>query len=160
VLAGGGRVELTGIDESSWALQEAAWNWKHLRLGGRTRRGDLGQTAAHLRAKPASNLGIILGWAVNELETHARSRLLDDLAAMVARGAHLLIVEPIARTHAPWWPLWIDRLAPLGGQALDWKVAAALPARLAELDRDAGFRRDALSARVLWCPGQSETHLG
>jgi hypothetical protein len=157
VLAGDTRTAVSGVDMSSWALQEAAWNWRELRLSGRTRRDDLVQAAARLviDRRPAHELTLVLGWSVNELPTEARARLLEALTTLVGDGAGLMLIEPIARSHAPWWPQWVDRLAPLGAATMDWKAAVELPERLADIDKEAGFRRDTLSARVLWCAGSS-----
>ena len=70
------------------------------------------------------------------------------MATLAARGARILALEPISRTLVPWWEDWAGardrsrRDAPTNGVS-----PIALPATLAALDRDAGFKRDGLTAR-------------
>ena len=143
------------IDENAWALGEALWNWRALGLDGRTRRADLVTAAAKIgtegRRGRIGPPAIVLGWAVNELAPAARGRLLSELTTLVERGSALLLIEPIARTLTPWWAEWVERLSPHGAESHDWKFDIALPGRLAEIDHEAGFRREGLSARTLSC---------
>jgi hypothetical protein len=118
---------------------------------GRVDRGDLVRTAAALssRARHARDLGVVLGWAVNELEPAARARLLPILIDLVERGATVLVIEPIARRLVPWWNDWRDAFLRAGGRADELRFPVALPAALADLDEAAGFKRDELTARTL-----------
>ena len=156
-LATGTRPQLTGIDHVAWALSETLWNWRALGLAGRTRRENMVTAAdrmAHDRpAGPARKQAVVVGWAVNELDSPARDRLLRSLVRLGQSGTTLLVVEPIARTMTPWWSQWCDVLGPVGGRATEWKLDATLPPSLASIDRDAGFHRATLAARSLWVPG-------
>jgi hypothetical protein len=65
----------------------------------------------------------------------------------------VLVLEPIARSVSPWWPEWTARFTGAGGRADEWKLDATLPPRLRDIDRAAGFRRDALGVRTLLVTG-------
>ncbi len=143
---------LTGVDVDAWSLDEAAWNWRTLKLVGRTSRGDMVRgiaTPARRSRPPAGGQAIVLGWSINELSRAARDELLIALLDQVRRGSAVLVLEPLARSAAPWWPDWTSRFVDAGGRADEWKLDATLPARLRELDRAAGFRRDVLGVRTL-----------
>ena len=156
------QTQITGVDRLAWPLAEAAWNWQTLGVTGRTRRADmpvvveeLARASRHGRANPQGRSGALLfAWAVNELDDPARRRVLQALATLAAAGIAALVIEPIARSAAPWWPEWEDTLTPLGARCDDWKFETALPPALAELDREAGFRREGLSARSCWIAGR------
>ncbi len=61
-LAAGGSPEVSGIERSGWAAQEARETFRALGLRGRAAAGEL------LRERlPGSGAGIVLGWTVNEL---------------------------------------------------------------------------------------------
>ena len=157
------RPQLTGVDRLAWPLGEAAWNWQALGVTGRTRRADIPDVIEELargfrHGRPVRDSGfgaLLLGWAVNELDTSARHRVLQALVTLAAAGTAALIVEPIARGATPWWPEWQDTLTPLGARCDDWRFETPLPPALAELDREAGFRRDGLAARSCWIAGRS-----
>jgi hypothetical protein len=150
-LAASEPVPITGIDQHAWSLGEAAWNWRALGLSGRTGRGDL-LAAAMDPPRPTRSsapTGTILGWSVNELTPESRARLLPALLARRDRGDVVLVIEPIARSAAPWWDDWAAAAIAAGGRADEWKLDARLPRAIAALDKAAGFRRDALGARSL-----------
>jgi hypothetical protein len=156
-LASPSPVSLTGVDLDGWSLAEAAWNWATLGLGGRTKRTDmiraLVEPARH-RSLPWRDHAIVLGWSVNELPDAARERLLAALVCRAEEGATVLILEPLARGVAPWWPTWSDQLIAIGGRMDEWKLPVALPRRFQELDRAAGFRREGLGVRTLAVAGR------
>jgi len=135
---------IVGLDVHTWALDEAAWTWRTLRLDGRTRRTDV------LRARLDGISALVAGWSVNELDHHARTDLLGRLIEAASHGASVLIVEPIGRRATPWWADWAARFAVAGGRSDEWRFAIPLPPVLADLDEAAGFRRDALTAKTLW----------
>ena len=144
-LAAGGRKGVLGIDRSSWALDEARWNWKRLGLSGACRRGNL------LDVAPGGSAGrVVLGWTVNELDEQARNFLLERLLRAAERGHEILVVEPIARRLTPWWDGWAERFERFGGRNDDWRFPVELPGRLGELDRAAGLDHRELTARSLW----------
>jgi hypothetical protein len=149
---------IAGIDRHPWAAAEAAWTWSMLGLDGRATRGDLlafarrqlasaGPRDATRRATTLSNTGVLCAWTVNELPTEARDAVLTMLLGAAARGAAILVVEPIARSATPWWSSWTHAFIAAGGRADEWKFPAVLPAALAALDRDAGFQRRELAAK-------------
>jgi RNA polymerase sigma-70 factor (ECF subfamily) len=148
---------ILGIDRDAWALKEASWNWRLLDVRGQTRRADVVAEVKRLRRRSdRRDLGIVLAWVLNELTDEGRGQVLPALTALAADGAAVLIVEPIARRAAPWWPAWADVWRRTGGQMDEWKLHSRLPEVLARLSRDAGFRRDWLGARTLWRPGAGE----
>jgi len=152
---------LHGVDRNAWALSEAAWNWRQLGLRGSTDRRDLVDAAARMARSPASArhtsfraTGVLLGWAVNELTETSRLQLLGQIGAIAAEGATVLVIEPIARAAAPWWPGWVASLSSfsvLSGRIRsdEWKFDDVLPDTLAELSEAAGFRERTLKARSL-----------
>lgn len=149
---------ITGVDVDAWSLDEAAWNWRTLKVAGRTSRGDMvrGLTAPARRLRPAAgDQAIVLGWSINELSGTARDELLNALLDRIRRGSTVLVLEPLARSATPWWPDWTSRFVEAGGRADEWKLDATLPARLRELDRAAGFRRDVLGVRTLAVRGSA-----
>jgi hypothetical protein len=137
---------IVGFDLHTWALDEAAWTWRTLRLAGRTRRGDL------LRARLGHAQAVVAGWSVNELNHQARTLLLARLIEAASDGASVLVIEPIGHRATPWWADWAAAFQAAGGRSDEWRFASPLPPVLAELDEAAGFRRDALSAKTLWLP--------
>src|SRR6185369_11442878 len=157
-LAGLQRPKLVGIDRLAWPLGEAVWNWRTLGLTGHTRRADLVEAADRMRrdqlggsrGAAATLRYVLLGWAVNELDEDARRRLLQSVLLTAASTDGVLVVEPIAHRATPWWAEWHDVLSPLGVRSDEWRFETALPPALAELDREAGFRREGLTAKSLW----------
>lgn len=147
--------DVTGIDTSAWALGEARWNWRTLGIRGRTKRLSLlDALASSATAREArAPLGILLAWSANELAPPDTARLLPLILAAHARGARVLVLEPLARAAAPWWEQWAAAARQEGGTVGEWKFPPVLPPRLAALDEAAGFRREHLSARSIWLPG-------
>jgi hypothetical protein len=141
-----------GIDLSGWALDEARVTWRTLGLRGRTMRGNfvvaLERLAAdQARAESAGRTGIVLGWSLNELNPSDRMRADRAVASLAVRGAPVLVIEPVSRQLVPWWSDWAARCVAAGARADEWRLPTVLPPVLAALDRDAGFDRDALTAR-------------
>ena len=147
-LAAGGTAEVSGVERSGWAAQEARETFRALGLRGRAAPGDL------LRERlPGAGAGVVLGWAVNELADEARAGLLPRLVEASRRGARVLVVEPIASRPVPWWSSWSEAFAVAGGRDDLWRFPATLPSRLALLDRAAGLDHRVLTARSLYLPG-------
>lgn len=134
-----------GIDRHPWAVQEARWTYRQLRLRGVARRAD---AARMLPIRPGT--GVIAGYLLNELPDAARRRLEDRLLAAAGRGARVLIVEPIARTVAPWWDETARRVAAHGGRADQWRFRVELPPLLRLLDKAAGLEHRELTLRTLY----------
>lgn len=147
-VSAGGLPELSGVERSGWAASEARATYAALGLRGRAAPGELlGERL------PASEGGILLGWVVNELESASRDALLPRLLAAAARGARVLVVEPIASRPVPWWPAWADAFTRAEGREDLWRFPSSLPPLLALLDKAAGLDHRVLTARSLWLPG-------
>jgi hypothetical protein len=97
---------------------------------------------------------VLLAWTVNELGDPARATLLNRLLAAAAAGVAVLVVEPISRAVAPWWPAWAEAFRAAGGRADEWRLRLSRPAIIARLDRAAGLDHSISKARSLWLPGR------
>jgi hypothetical protein len=149
-VAAGSTSRVIGIDRHPWAVEEARWTYRTLRLNGGTRQGD----AAHVPpVKPGG--AIVAAYLLNELTEAGRTRLEDQLLAAAERGVRVLVLEPIARGIAPWWTATAARFSAAGGRADEWRFRVELPPLLTTLDRAAGLRHDELTVRSLWLPGQT-----
>jgi len=142
-----GRVALSGVDASGWAIGESEWNARALGVTASFRRGPL--EAATIGA-PAE--GIVAAYVVNELDEGPRSELLRRLLEAHRAGSRVLIVEPIARRPVPFWPAWEEAFRAAGGRSDTWRFPAAFPERMKLLDKAAGLDHRTLSARSLWLP--------
>ncbi len=142
---------IAGIDRQGWALEEAAWTYRHFGLRHRTIRQDVlgahGAWVASSRRTAAT--GVIAGYTVNELTEAERTGLLPILVDRARRGAAVLIVEPIARGVAPWWRDWAAAFRCEGGRADEWRFTEPLPESLRALDRAAGLDHREQTARSL-----------
>jgi SAM-dependent methyltransferase len=144
VEAGAG-CEVSGVDRSGWAVEEARWNYRALGVHGRTIRGDLMKTAL-----PGRGHGILAAYTVNELDDTARAALLPRLLEVARRGARVLVVEPIARRPFPWWESWSAAFREAGGRDDAWRFPADLPERLRLFDRAARLDHREITGRSLW----------
>jgi hypothetical protein len=144
---------ITAVDTSAWALGETQRTWRDLGLSGRTVRADLANVLQRMADSPErtrrERAGIVAGWSLNELATPARRRAQAALLALAARGATVLVIEPIATRLVPWWSEWERAAVDAGARADVWQFPPDLPPLLSALDRDAGFRRASLSARSI-----------
>jgi SAM-dependent methyltransferase len=147
-LATDGAAAVLAVDRSPWALGRARRTYAAFGLAARTRRGALPAALPGLRAGDLA----VLGWAVNELGAEARAHLLSALARGVARGARLLLLEPLAAAASPWWDEAAARLATAGVRATLFKRALERPAWIETLDAAAGLDHRTLGARVLAGP--------
>jgi hypothetical protein len=68
----------------------------------------------------------------------------------------VLVVEPLARSAAPWWAGWQHAFAGAGGRADEWRFRIELPEIVAKLDRAAGLDHRELTARSLWIPARTD----
>jgi hypothetical protein len=144
-LESAGRPALLGVDRHPWVLGEAAWTYRTLGLRGRAVRGDL----ARFRV-PRSAAAIVAAYALDELDAAARRAVFERLLAAAARGARVLVVEPVARPVVPEWDAWAAAVTAVGGRADEWRWRVELPAVLARLDRAARLDHRVLAARSLW----------
>lgn len=141
----GGSPRVDGWERSGWAAEEARRTLVSFGLAGRIRTGDL--LGADLRGERDA---VLLAFTVNELPKRARDGLLQRLIAAGARGARVLVLEPIATRLSPWWAGWRAAFEEAGGRADEWKVASPLPPVLQLLDKASGLDHRVLSARSLW----------
>ena len=151
-----GPVAIEGIDRSGWALREARHTHAAFGVRSRTRRAAVPEGLPRLRAGDA----IVMGWMANELEQEARVRLLDFVAEACGEGHPLLVLEPLARRVAPWWPTWAARLVPLGAADLDLHAEVDLPEWIARLDAASGLDHAIPGARVLAAPAADANDAG
>jgi len=141
----GARCEVSGVDRSDWAVQEARWNYRALGVRGRPTRGDVTTTPL-----PGRGSGVIAAYTANELDDAARDVLLQRLLEAARRGARVLVVEPIARRPFPWWDSWLLAFREAGGRDDSWRFPVELPERLRLFDRAARLDHRELSGRSLW----------
>jgi len=144
VLAGAG-CQVSGVDRSGWAVQEARWNYHTLGVRGQPIRGDVTTTPL-----PGRGSGIIAAYTVNELDDAARAVLLRRLLEAARRGARVLVVEPIARRPFTWWESWLQVFREAGGRDDSWRFPVDLPERLRLFDRAARLDHRELTGRSLW----------
>jgi SAM-dependent methyltransferase len=147
-LAAGRSPVVTGLDRHRWAIDEARWTYRTLGLKGTARHGDAGRLPRLERGGAA-----IAAYVLNELPAELRARTEEQLFAAAARGARVLILEPIARGIAPWWDETARRASAAGGRADEWRFAVDLPPLLRTLDKAAGLNHRELTVRSLWLPG-------
>ncbi|MGE0450645.1 MAG: class I SAM-dependent methyltransferase [Vicinamibacterales bacterium] len=155
-----------GVDRHPWAIAEAKQTCAAFGLQATLRVGDftrmplpfVGEPKGRAKgagrsATPSTGLartGVLLAFAVNEIASASdREALLAELLACGRRGACVLVVEPLARGAAPWWPEWQRAFQQAGGRSDEWRVAAALPPIVEKLDRAAGLRHLLLTGRTL-----------
>ncbi len=141
-----GSPRLAAVDRHPWAVAEANWTYRQLGIEGRATRGDLG--TVKLRGQRGD--AILAAYTVNELPASTRDALLPRLIEAHARGARVLIVEPIARRIAAWWEHWARAFTEAGGSASEWRFKAPLPTRQRDLGKAAGLDPRELTARSLW----------
>jgi hypothetical protein len=135
-----------GIDRNTWALAEAAHTYRHFGLRAETRRGELAR--ARLPKSPAV---LLAAFVLNELTESDRDALLHALLLRAkTTGDPVLIIEPIARSVAPWWGKWAAAFADAGGSSAEWRFDVELPPVLRKLDRAAGLQHRELTGRTLW----------
>lgn len=144
-----------GVDTQAWALDEAARTYRALAVPGRTVRTDL----ERLRW-PRGRLGIVAAYTINELEAGLRARLRSTLAARVAGGDALLVIEPLARAVSPWWSEWDAWVTASGGRSDEWRFDAELPQQVTALGRSAGLDPRELGCRSLWMPARTPARPG
>jgi SAM-dependent methyltransferase len=142
-----GTARLSGFDRHPWAVAEANWTYRELRLRGRAVQVDVRRTAITGERGRA----ILLAYTVNELLPEVRDSLLPRLLTAHARGARVLIVEPIARrTVVSWWREWCQAFGRESGREDEWRFPFELPARQRDLARAAGLDPREVTARTLY----------
>ena len=145
-----GTSAIRGIDRHPWAVAEANWTYRQLGLNGRARQRDASRTA--LEGGPGT--AAVVAYAANELGEEGRAVLLAELLRLHAAGARILVIEPIARSAAPWWNEWAGVAGSSGGRVDEWRFPASLPPRQQALARAAGLDPRELTARSLYFPAR------
>jgi SAM-dependent methyltransferase len=140
-----GRCTIDGVDRHPWAVAEANWTYRALGLAGHARQADVDRLAV----PGGKGQAILAAYTVNELPDATREALLPRLIAAYARGSRILIVEPIARRMAGWWPQWEGAFRAAGGSADEWRFGIPLPERQRQFGRAAGLDPRELTARTL-----------
>jgi hypothetical protein len=141
------RPRILGIDRHPWALEEAARTYRAFGLKAATRRLHLSDVRL-----PKPPVDIVAAFAVNELRGDDRDRLFSRLVDRARRGDRLLILEPLARSIAPWWDGWRSAVEKRGGRADEWRFRVELPPLVSKLDHSAGLDHRELTGRSLWLP--------
>jgi len=150
--SGAAAPRVLAIDRSGFALGETRHTHAAFGLRGGVRRGVLPGALPPLRSGDLA----IVAWCANELGEEARDGLLAALLRGAARGAGVVVAEPLATAAAPWWRDWTGAFAPAGGVAREARARLVLPEALARLDRAAGLDHSELGARLLVIPGASQ----
>jgi SAM-dependent methyltransferase len=143
-----GARHITGYDRHPWAIAEANATYRHFHVDGRATHKDI----ARASTRGGRETGILAAYAVNELTPEARAAVLKELMTAHARGARVLVVEPIARRALTWWTAWQTAFESAGGREDEWRFPADLPATQRTLARAAGLNPRELTARSLWLP--------
>ena len=139
------RPRVFGIERHPWAADEARWTCLRLGIDAEIRCGDLSRVRLPARAS-----AVVAAYTANELPDDARAGLLRELLAAHARGTHVLVVEPIAKSAVPWWPGWAAAFAAAGGREDEWRFPLGLPGITGRLGRAAGLDHRELTARSLY----------
>ena len=146
---------IQGFDRNAWAIDEAAWTYRHFQLRGRAARRDIGSANALFGAdregrRPRGGRAVLAAYAANELEPAGREALLASLLDARKAGDTVLVVEPIARRSLPWWSKWEAAFLSAGGRTDEWRFPADLPDIARKLARAAGLDPRELTARSLF----------
>jgi hypothetical protein len=137
---------VTGIDRNSWAVREAKWTYSAFQLRSAVRSEDLATF------KIGKSSAVIAAFTVNELSDEMRTRMLRELLSAARLGSSVLVIEPIAKSVASWWPDWAREWIAAGGRADEWRFSVQLPEALALMDKAAGLDHRELTGRSLWIP--------
>ena len=140
--------QVVAIDRSPWSIAEASRTYRHFGVSARTRQDEMASAAWPPGA------ALLAAFSVNELPGDSRDRLLERFLDRAGRGDAILVVEPVARSIAPWWGAWQAAFTAAGGRSDEWRFRTELPDIVAKLDRAAGLDHRELTARSLWMSGQ------
>jgi SAM-dependent methyltransferase len=152
-LAAGGTPYVSGVDRSGWAVEESRWTLARLSVKGEARKADLSSAAF-----PSPPGAVVAAFTANELTDPERERLGRRLLDAAGEGTGLLVVEPLARGVAPWWPAWRAAVREAGGREDEWRFAVTLPPPVALLAKAAGLDPRHLTGRSLFVPVRPRGH--
>jgi len=141
-----GRASINGVDKHPWAVSEGSWTYRHFGISGYAGQGDI--IRAPIRGRKGH--GILAAYSINEIDPDAQIALLPKLVEAKELGAHVLVIEPIAKRALPWWAEWEGRFTSAGGRSDEWRFRIELPERQRLLGRAAGLDPRELTARSLW----------
>jgi hypothetical protein len=136
---------LTGIDRHPWAVDETRHTYRDLGLSGQARPGDLTRLPSG-----GPGHGLAAAYVLNELADAARHRVVEHLLRSAAAGAHVLVMEPLARGIAPWWDEVARQFGALGGRADEWRFQPELPEFVAVLGKAAGLNVREIRVRTIF----------
>jgi SAM-dependent methyltransferase len=137
---------IQGYDVNPWAVAEANWTYAALGVRGRAAIGNI----RGVRLDPSPKTLILAAYAVNELPRDVQAALLERLLISQARGASVLVIEPIGRRVNLWWPEWVKALGERGAREDEWRLHTALPSRQRLLAKGAGLDPQLLTAKSLF----------
>jgi len=137
---------IIGVDRNAWAIAEAKWNCARLHLNATFRIKDVESV------RIPSGSGVVAAFALNELSESARQKTMTKILEANQHGSPVLIVEPIARRIASWWPQWKDAFTAKGGREDEWRLPVDLPSPLALMDKATRLNHRELTGRSLWLP--------
>jgi len=135
---------VTGIDRNSWSIREAKWTYGAFGIRAVVRAEDLSTF------KIGKKTAVIAAFTINELSDEVRARMLRELLSVARQGAPVLVIEPIAKSVAAWWPEWAREWITSGGREDEWRFSVPLPDSLALMDKAAGLDHRELTGRSLW----------
>ena len=136
--------EILGVEKNGWAAGEARFTMTALGLRGRIVRQPLESFALPERVG-----AVVAAYTINELSEPARLRWHGLLLAAADAGVRVLVVEPLSRKSAPWWPEWRAAVLERGGREDEWRLAWKPPERLRLLAKAAGLIPRELLVRSL-----------
>jgi len=140
---------ISGIDRNSWAVREAKWTYGAFNLRCSVHSEDLATF------KIGKTSAVIAAFTINELSDEMRTRMRKELLSVSRRGAPVLVIEPIAKSVASWWPDWAKEWIAAGGREDEWRFSIPLPESLALMDKAAGLDHRELTGRSLWIPAKN-----
>jgi hypothetical protein len=144
IAAVGGPATIVGVDRHPWAIDEARRTYGMFGQRAQVRRDLVARSAW-----PARSV-VLLAFTVNELDDGDRARLLERLIDHGRAGGAALVVEPLAKFVAPWWPSWRDAFQAAGGRSDEWRLRTTLPPLVQKLDEAAGLNHREITGRSLF----------
>ena len=144
---------IQAFDSHPWAVEETRLTLQAFGLRGDVRRGAIGGTPGirpWADGRGSQRRAILLSYMVNELTDDDRADLLPSLLAAAARGAHVLVMEPLSRKTSPWWARWAEAFVSAGGRADEWRVTLDLAEITRRLGDAAGLDAAGATGRTLY----------
>lgn len=139
---------IEGFDRNPWALGEARRTWSAFGVRGTTRKASIVQT----RLPSGPDTTLLAAWTINELAPSDIDGMLKTFRRVAAAGGRVLVIEPISRQAAPWWPRWADAVEEDGGRVDEWRIQPKLPPRWWDLDKAAKLDHRQVKLRTLCWP--------